>query len=426
MITRIKNKFSNQGAFLKGIIFLFGGSVVANICSYLYHLVIGRQVSVEVYGEAEAIISLIAIVSVPAMTLVMVAAKYAAGCKADGNQTGSREIWEYLNKKVLKFGLPIFLLLIILTPVIGNFLNIERKWFLIFIWISMYLSFFNAINIGLLNGWQKFKKVSFSNSFMSIVKLISGIGLIWVGLELGGIVGSLLLATIAAYAFTYVALHINILKKDPEQKEGHCKKSIDLVALRKYIIPVFIGNLAIVILGNVDMVLAKHNLDAISAGQYGALTIVSKIIFFGTGIIASVLFSISAGHSHKGDSSLHILKTGLSLVFLGSGVATIIYFLYPKFILGLLFGSKYTNVAEYLGWFAISISLYSLVNVLFQYLLSIQKTKITYVLLTISIFMILSIVIFGTQISTIITIVIVSQLISLASCGYYLLKKVKI
>jgi len=260
------NKFSIGGEFAKNTLFLFGGSMVANIAAYLFHLIIGRQVSVGVYGEAESIISLITIVSVPAMSLSMVATKYAAACKADGDNAGSREIWKYLNQKVLKFGLPIFVLMVLLTPIIGNFLNIENSWALIAVWFVMYISFFNSINTGLLNGWQKFKKVSFNNGFIALVKLISGIALVSFGFALNGIVGSLAFSMVAGYILTIFMLRINILKKTNES-ETHCESKVNFQTLKKFILPVFIGNLAIAILGNADMVLAKHSLDVLSAGK---------------------------------------------------------------------------------------------------------------------------------------------------------------
>lgn len=405
-------------------LFLFGGSMIANVLNYVFHLVIGQQVSASVYGEAESLISLVAIVSVPAATLSMVAVKYAAACKAEGNRNGSKEIWKYLNRKVLKYGLPILLLMILLTPIIGNFLNIEKKWSLLLVWVTMYISFFNAVNNGILNGWQKFKKVSFANAFSAFIKLIFGIALVYAGFALGGIVGSLALAGAASYVVTFAFLRINILKK-AKTIDAHSETKVDFVSLKKYIIPVFVGNLAINILGYADMVFAKHALSPEEAGQYGALTVVSKVIFFGTGVIASVLFSMSAEKNHKGDSSRQILKTALLLVLAASIFATLIYFAYPALILSLLFGDKYAEAAPFLGWFAIAVSLFSLANVILQYLLSVHKTRIAFVMLIISVLMVSLITALGSSIKDIIAIVIGAQAFCVAAGFFYLFKKNK-
>ena len=420
-ISEIKNKYLTQSAFAKNSAILFVGVMITSVFNYVFHLVIGRAVSVEIYGEAEALISLIAIISVPSATLAMVATKYIAACKVHDDKIGSYEILKYLNKKVLKYGLPLLLLVGVFTPIIGKYLNIDNNFALMLIWLSMFLSFFGAVNTGVLRGWQKFKDVSYSGVWGAVAKFIFGIILVKIGFALNGIVGSFVLGALATYIFTIFALRFILVQKESHIDE-YCENKIDLNALKKYMIPVFVGNLAIAILGNVDMILAKHSLDAIEAGQYGALTVVSKIIFFATGIMASVLFSMSAENSHKGDSSRGILKIALALVLLASLVATFIYFAYPAFILNMLFGSKYQSVSSYLGWFAIAVTLFSLSNVIFQYLLSIHKTKISYALMAVAILLIVAIMLYGTSISAILTILIISQIAAIIVGSFYLFK----
>lgn len=420
--SEIKNKLFSDHALMKNSAVLFAGTMLASVLNYVFHLVIGKQVSVEIYGETESLISLITIISVPAMTLSMVAAKYAASCSAEGDRNGSREILNYLNKKVLKYSWPLFLLAVVATPFVGNFLNIKNNFAIILIWIAMLLSFFAAINSGMLSGWQKFKDISVAGVCGAASKLIFGVVLVKFGFALNGIVGSFVLGSLAAYIVTLFALKFIITKK-PDNEVTHCNHKIDFKSLKRYIMPVFVGNLAITILGNADMVLAKHNLDALAAGQYAALTVVSKIIFFATGIIASVLFSMSAENSHKGNSSRHILKTALILVLVASSGATLIYFTYPALILSVLFGSKYQDVAPYLGWFAIAVTLFSLYNVIFQYLLSIHKTKISYTFLAVAIFMLVMIALYGKSIGAILMIVIISQIVAIISGIFFLLDK---
>ncbi len=419
---KLKANFSEHNKFVKNSAVLFAGSLITSLLNYVFHLVIGRQVSVAVYGQAEALISLIVIISVPAATLTMVATKYGAACKADGNKQGSREILTYLNKKVFKFGLPIFLVMVLLTSIIGKFLNVTNNLALILVWIAVFISFFNAVNTGLLNGWQKFKQVSLSSVYFTIVKLISGFILVAFGFALNGIIGSLLLSTIAAYALILWYLRACVTKRT-NNNEAPCKKTIDFKSLSRYAVPVFAGNIAVTILGYGDMVLAKHNLSELAAGQYGALTVTSKVIFFTTGVIAGVLFSMSAENSHKGNSSLHILKVALLLVFGASLFATIIYFLFPILILSVLFGSKYQDVAPYLGWFAVVVTLYSLSNVIFQYLLSIHKTKVSWALLAISTVALVAFVTGGKSINAMLTINIIAQIAAVIVGSFFLLRK---
>lgn len=414
----LKEKYTTHGAFAKNSFILFCGTLVGSVINYIFHLVVGRYVSVEVYGEAESLISLIAIISVPAATLSMVATKYSAVCKAEGNTAGSREILSYLNRKVFIYGLPILFIMILGTPLIGDFLRVKNNFALIIIWLSMFLSFFAAVNSGILGGWQKFKEVSLAGVWGAVIKLISGIALVSAGFALNGVIGSFALGILAAYIASVAALKFIFNKKNVTAAKETAR--INFSSIKNYIMPVFLGNLAITVLGNADMILAKRNLDETSAGQYGALTVVSKIIFFSTGIIASVLFSMSAENNHKGNSSRHILLASLFLVAASSFFATAIYFLYPGWVLGLLFGDKYQNAASYLGWFAIAVTLFSLSNVIFQYLISLHKTKIAYAFIAIAAAFTGAVFVYGKSIYDILIILIISQIISLLAGVFFL------
>lgn len=392
---------------------LFSGTMLANVLNYFFHLAVGRMVSVEVYGEVESLISLVNIISVPAMTLAMVATKFSACSKADCNPGESHEVWKYLNRKVLKFGIPLFLLAVLATPYVADFMKIESWTPFVFIWIMMFLSFFAAVNSGILTGWQKFKGIGLTGVWGAIVKLAAVIILVKAGFALNGAIGSFFLGVLASYIASIVMLRFIISAKETGA-EDDVEKKFDFDSLKKYVLPAFLATLVINILGNVDMLLAKHNLDAVAAGQYGALTIVSKIIFYATGVIATVLFSMSAEDSHKNNDSLRIFRNASYLMLSLSAVATLIYFVFPELVLSILFGSKYSDVAGYLGWFAILVTLYSFANLEIQYLLSINsKADASYWMLAISLAAVVSLMFFGTNIYAILGIMIAAQILAI-------------
>lgn len=388
--------------------------MMANVLNYIFHLAIGRLVSVETYGEVQSITALINIIIVPAATLTMVAAKYAACSKADDNKKESLEIFKYLNKKVFIYGLPIFIVAVIFSPYVGNFLNIRNDFALFLMWLMMFGSFFTNINVGILNGWQKFKSSSWVSAFGALVKLIAGVVLVKIGFDLNGVMGSLALGAVASYIASIYTLKFLLTDKNEKKDQAQeCISGINFNSIKGYAMPAFIGSLAINILGNADMIMAKHNLEAEVAGQYGALTIVSKIIYFGTGVLATVLFSMSAEDNHKKQNPIMLLRNASILMFLLTGFATMAYFIFPEIILGMLFGSKYFAVSHFLGWFAVLVSLFSFSNLLFLYLISIHRTKIVYYLLGVSVFFSMLILFYGKSIYAIITLMSSAQIFAI-------------
>lgn len=417
MLKKIKNN-----AFARNSLILFSGSMVNNVLNYIFHLAVGRLVSVEVYGETESLISLMTIISVPAATLIMVMTKYAAECKAQNDERRSYELLRYFNKKVARYGTPIFIAAIIVTPLISRFLNIESNVPLLIVWSSMLLSLFSSGAYGILSGWQKFKEAGWALIGGGGLKLISAFVFIALGIKLNGLMFSFFLSAVATYVISLICLKF-IFKA--EKKDDYEIKNLNLGSIKNTIAVFFMGNLAINALGNMDMVLAKHNLSGIEAGQYGALTIVSKIIFFATGVIAAVLFSMSAEHNHKKANTKKLFLGALCLILAVSAVSAAIYFIAPGLILFIFFGAKYSAVADYLGWFAVMVVLFSVVNLALQYLLSLHQTKAVYSLLLIAISEAVAILFLGHSISAILVIGIAAQAVALAGISPFIIKSLR-
>jgi O-antigen/teichoic acid export membrane protein len=312
----------------------------------------------------------------------------------------------------MRYGVPLFLVTILLTPYISRFLNIKSNIPLIIVWVSMLLSLFSSGVSGTLSGWQKFKESSWAAIGGGALKLISALVFIALGMKLNGLMLSFFLSAVSTYVIALICLKFIFV----EGKNGNQEiTKLDFGPIKSTIATFFMGNLAINALGNLDMVLAKHNLSSIEAGQYGALTIVSKIIFFATGVIASVLFSMSAEHNHKKGNTKKLFLQAFSLMLGVSLIATAIYFIAPKLILSFLFGAKYDGVSTYLGWFAVLVVLYSMVNLTLQYLLSLHRIKVVYGMLSVAVLAAVAILFLGHTISAILIIGIIAQCAALLS-----------
>ena len=418
MIKRIINN-----PFARNSLALFAGTTAANFLNYLFHLAVGRMVSPGVYGEVESLIALTNIITIPALALSMVATKYSAGFKAENDPQGNRKFMNYLNKRTAQVVIPLFLLAILFTPAINKFFKFENSWPILLLWMLMLISFFSAISGGVLAGWQKFKEVSWSLVMGSFFKLIVAVVLISAGFAIGGIMGSFVFSALASYltALFFLKFIINS-KEDNDTGDNSGTYAVDLKAMKNYIWPVLACNLALTILSNADMVIARHNIDAISAGQYGALTVVSKIILFATGVVVPVLFSMSAEKHHKKTDSTGFLRQAILIVSSLSLVALGFYFFTPKLVMWFLFGSKYFAVSGYLGWLAVAVVLFSLTNLVAQYMLSLQKTGLSYILLIFSGIFIIVLLFGGYDISAIIKITVAVQLAALAASLAYLFK----
>lgn len=409
-----------RNSFIQNSFILFTGTMIGNVLNYIFHLAIGRMVSPIAYGEIESLISLLAVISVPAAALTLVATKYAANMKAEGDTAGVRLLARYLTGRVLLYGTPLLLLAGLVTPWVKDFLNIDSSLPIFFLWGVMALSFLGAILAGILTGWQKFGSINVVGIVSTVLKLVAAILFVWLGFGVSGVVGSYALAMLSGYLLSWFFLKRYFY----EQKDAQVRNlATDFSSLKSYALPAFYGMLSMAILGNADMIFAKHHLEPSLSGEYGALFVVSKTIFFVTGVLTTVLFAMSVEESRKQPGSTHTFRMATVLTILTASVSALFFFIFPQFVMGVFFGQKYLSASPLLGWFALSAGLYSIANLFLQYLLSLQRTGVTSLFLALSGLEIAILFFFGEGIYAIIAITIGVQVLAVLLGSFFVLKE---
>lgn len=410
----------SKNPFLRNSTILFAGTMGANVLNYIFHLMVGRMVSPSAYGEIESLISLLTIISVPAGTLTLIATKYAADMKAAGNIAGTYALSRYLTKKVFIFGAPLFLVALLFTPLVKDFLNTEGSLPILLLWGVMFFAFLGAATSGILTGWQKFTNTSVIGVLATVSKLLLALLLLKLGFAVSGVVGSYVLSTLFIYVANLFLLQ-RFFHKNTEEKQEEA--SIAFSSMKGYVIPAFYGTLAIALLGNIDMIFAKHHLEATVSGEYGALSVAAKTIFFVTGVLTTVLFAMSAEESKQGRKGSRTFALAVGLTALVVTGSILFFSLFPEFVVSLLFGEKYLAVSHLLPWFALAAGVYSLANLFLQYLLSLHETRVTLFFLALAGIEGLTLFFLGETLYAIIGITIGTQILAALLGVWFVLKR---
>src|SRR5260221_7958153 len=93
-----------------------------------------------------------------------------------------------------------------------------------------------------------------------------------------------------------------------------------------------------------------------------------------------VMFSLVIKRFHNGEKFHNLLFLSFLLVLLPSLCITGFYFLFPKIAIGIFLGAKYFTISPYLGWFGVYLCIFSLINVLVNFFLSLKKTQVSWVI----------------------------------------------
>src|SRR5207248_3918326 len=107
------------------------------------------------------------------------------------------------------------------------------------------------------------------------------------------------------------------------------------------------GTLGVILLYNLDVVLAKHYLDPHTAGIYGGMNKIEVILYYATLSVSQVLFPrvVEAIATKRHPARLLLLSGGLMSAL---GLAAIVVFgAAPGLVVGVLFGPAFQDARPY-------------------------------------------------------------------------------
>jgi O-antigen/teichoic acid export membrane protein len=342
---------------------LFLGGFSAGLGGFVYHAIAGRALGPRLYGEVAALVGLYTVGTTANLILVLVMARYTADLMASGRLGAIRHI---VGRSSLLLAIPagaVLLLTLLLAVPIAAFENFESPVPIVFLGVAIAIFCYVAIPRGVLQGMQRFPALSANLSLELVVRT----GSLVVLLALGAAVTGSILAMAAGAAFAY-GLGMFTLR-DLYRAES------DVVQMRtmvSFALTAAAGTLGIILLYNLDVVLAAHYLDKHSAGIYGSLNKIEVIIYYGTLSVSQVLFPrvVEAVASRRHPGRLLLLSCGLTAML---GLGAIAVFGVTRGLIALiLFGPQFSSAQPYvLAVSFIGLGL-SLDNLLVQFLMAVH------------------------------------------------------
>jgi O-antigen/teichoic acid export membrane protein len=275
----------------------------------------------------------------------------------------------------------------------------------------MYVS---VTNTAFLQSMLKFQFLSFTITLGGVLKLVMSIGLLFAGFGIMGILWGYFLAFLIPLLITFIPLKSLFLKGLKGKTKIHKKE------IFTYGLPATIAVFSLSSFTSTDILLVKHFFPSSTAALYSGLSLVGRIIFYFSAPIATVMFPLVTKKFHSGENPKNLLYASFLLVLIPSLFLSILYFLYPNLIISLVLGKRYFAVAGYLGWFGLYLSIFSLLNISVNFLLSIKKTSVSYVIAAGAVLQVIGISLFHANIASIIAIsLILSLVLFIALLLYY-------
>ncbi len=385
---------------------VFVGSLIVGFGNYLFQIIMGRMLGPEDFGLLAALLSITLILAVPTQTINHVVSKTVADLTGKNQKNKIFSFLKQIIKKASFYGVFLSIVFLLFSSQVKKLLNLDSIAPLIVLSGYFLFSFLVPVGLGFMRGLQQFVRLSFSQIVMVFSKLLIGVFLVKIGL---GILGAMIAIPLASVIFI-IMVYAWFSRRDVLKNE---ETNIDWKSLFSYMKPVFIVSLCLVFIYNIDVLFAKHFLDQKNAGLYAGLVLFGKIIFFATSSVPVVLFPIAAKNKIMRISNLKVFKIALLVVSFVSGVITLVYFLFPDRIINLILGAEYISIQPLLWKIAVVFTVYSIINLISLFALSIRKTNFTYVLVGSVVLEVLLLLNFHDNISQILNVYLISVVFSL-------------
>jgi len=373
-------------------------AVIGAFLSYMYQLAMGWLLTPEDYGIVISLLALLVIVSVFSSTIETTVTKFVSKESASNKLGRVNYLWKFTLKRTLLLGLAIFAVLALFSPLISSFLNIGNNWYPIIIFLSLVLTFGVCANYGTLRGLQRFLPLGISGTLGACLKLAIAVGLVYMGFKVSG---ALLSVALAAVIVFFVSTYF--LRDLP--KVGNEK--VEVRGVRSYTGLAFLALLAFAVLTNIDVILAKQYLSAVDAGNYAAISVIGKLAFFIPGGIAVAMFPKTSHLFEVGGVHRLVLRKAILLTLLLAGVVVIIYWLFPQFVVNILFMGKYPDAIPYLFKYGLAMAFFAVSSLLMFYFLSLNRTRVAYLLIGAALLQLCLIILFHSSIGQIVNVMLI-------------------
>lgn len=339
-------------------------SFLASIFSYLFNVIVVKSFPVAVYGEYAAANSYVGILSVPIVAFGTVIIRRIGREMREERATTVANLESWILSQCREF-LPVSSIGIIFlwwfSTRVGNISNASFFFIVISIGFLLFQNFYGNA----LQSFQWFGRYGVYLVITTFLKVLLGLLVVFFFPTLFGLYVSLLLTALIA---VYLGRSWVVTSSADKAKKTQFGKLQLYLRSRRAIVPL-ITTVGLIGLSSVDVIVAKAVLAPTTAGMYGTLSLLSKIILFVTTPMSTVAFVFFTDKEQKHRSHF-LLLLGLLAVAVAGGIAVVAYALLPTFIIQIVASGAYLEVAPTLWAGAVFGTVYSMVMMLGNFFIS--------------------------------------------------------
>jgi len=330
---------------LPSFVIIFG-IIIAGIGGLLFQLIAAKYLSFENFSSLSATIAIYNIILAVMLGINVILSRNSA-------IFGSKE--EYFNiRGLFKFIFKVYTWIMLISlpfvyffsDFISHLINVKNEIYIVFLYLLVWISFIFGINTSIINGLKKFYLLSILNSSVFVSRLIFCGLAIYLGWHLNYVLAIYILSFVLVYVIS--CFYIKPIIKTTKKVTQDIRKLFGT----KYILPPLFGNLSIILLFQIDILVANKFFDSVLASNYIAGAIIGKVIVYLPVGITTVLFPNIASNHVNNISSKKIIREAHHFLFIITCSIAIFFYFFGEYLVFLFYDEKYElagNILKYYG-----------------------------------------------------------------------------
>lgn len=359
-------------AIMRNASILFACTMAGNVANYCFQFAMGRALSMEEFGAMNALLSVVTSITLPTSAVMMVIAKYASTYKVAQAKAEIGSLYRLSLKNVGLFALATSATYLFLSRMIMDYLKIDGLLPVMILAIGIFGSFIMTVNLGMLQGLQRFYYLGAGIGLGGVLRLVLGIAFLVAGLKLNGA----LLATVLPTLFLFFITAAPLSSYLTVGGRGAVHENI-----MGYSVPVLIASLAFAFLTNIDLIMVKHYMEARQAGLYASASVLGKTMLYLPSSFALAVFPMVREADLLNGDSFKILDRALIATSLMCAAGIAMFALIPEVIVSILFGERFSEASGYLKYYGTAMAMMSVLSILISFNLARGRTSFVYSLI---------------------------------------------
>lgn len=361
---------------------LIAASFAANFLNFAFNAFLGRYLTFAEFGFVNLINTFSYLLSIPLSALAATVTHKIAFLFAKGEADKEKNFYQQTNQRLFNMAVVVSILWLCSASLIAKFFQVSNIWAIVLFTPALFISIVTGANGGFLRGRLLFAVMAVTILIETSLKLLAAVFLVFIKEK--QFVYATIPFSMVVTAFVGIYFVRRALKNMPSPAS---KKTEPYRFPRRFFSAALISTLSTTLFFTLDVILAKHYLHPIQAGQYALLSLIGKMIyFFGAmpNMFTLTLISREEGLNRNPARLFHkIFFTTLLMVLIsivGLGIC-------GNFTIPLLFGKKTLIILPFVLPYIIGIALITLASTLAQYHLARKNLIFSYASLLVTFFM---------------------------------------